>query len=56
MRATIFGGGKVTIFWAPLWGGGIFKKIPLRGGLRFFEIVSIHHESLSSEFSLLVAA
>ena len=32
-------------------GRAMFKKSSLRGGLRVFEIISIYHQSLNSEFS-----
>ena len=46
----MFGGGEGHYFLAPLWEGH-FLKNSLRGGLRVFEIISIYHQSLNSEFS-----
>ena len=44
------GGG--SIFFELHFGEGrFFLKNSLRGGLRFFVIISIYHESLNSEFS-----
>jgi len=43
--------GEGHYFLSSTLGRAIFKKISLRGGLRFFEIISIYHESLNSEFS-----
>ena len=45
----VWGGG--SLFFELHFGRAIFKKNSLRGGLRVFEIMSIYHQSLNSEFS-----
>ena len=45
------GGGEGHYFLSFTLGRAMFKKSPLRGGLRVFEIISIYHQCLNSEFS-----
>ena len=44
-------GGEGHYFLSSTLGGPFFKKNSLMGGLRVFEIISIYHQSLNSEFS-----
>ena len=52
------GGGEVHYIWgeghyvlSSTLGRAIFRKNSLRGELQVFEIISIYHQSLNSEFS-----
>ena len=54
----LLGGGEGHYIWgmghyflSSTLGRAMFKKSSLRGGLRVFEIISIYHQSLNSEFS-----
>ena len=43
--------GEGDYFLSSTLGRAMFKKSSLRGGLRVFQIISIYHQSLNSEFS-----